>query len=102
MNIKRILQNKQYQFLICVIVAIILIMLISSFTKPSPKRVTLISDDLLRINNQIVLWSKYGYEIEVLIAQPIAVLSKTGQARSYSNPTPIIYKGNLLLIMKKD
>lgn len=32
MNIKKILQNKQYQFLICVIVAIILIVLITKIS----------------------------------------------------------------------
>lgn len=102
MNIKRIIQNKQYQFLACVIVAVILLVLASSFTKPETKRVTIISNDLLKINNNIVLFSKYGYEIEVLIAQPIAATNEFygGTIMIYERHT--IYKGDLLLIMKKD
>lgn len=94
---KKILKNEQYQFLVCVIVAILLIMLISSFNVVAPKRQTFISNDLVKVNSYIVLWSKYGYKIEVLLAQPIAVKYSTPY---YSSET--IYKGDILLIMKKD
>lgn len=95
------LQNKEYKFLACVIVAVLLIILISSFNAIEPKRVTIISKDLAKINNQIVLWSKYGYKIEVLIAQPIAVIYENAPI-PYGSEGGIIYKGDILLIMKKD
>lgn len=54
MNIKKIIQNKQYQFLACVIVAVIL-MLLMSFNKTETKRMTFISKDVYKINERIAL-----------------------------------------------
>ena len=71
---KRILQNKGYQFIACVIAAILLLLLVSSF-KTSIKVIkvhTYVSKDMKVIEKQINDWSAYGYEVTSMVSQGIA------------------------------
>ena len=71
---KRILQNKGYQFIACVIAAILLMLLVSSF-KTSIKVIkvhTYVSKDMKVIEKQINDWSAYGYEVTSMVSQGIA------------------------------
>jgi hypothetical protein len=101
---KRILQNKQYQFVACVIAAIILMFLVSSFkTTTKVVRVhTYVSKDIRVIQKDILDWTGYGYEVTALVSQGIAE-TNTYDGRHYymEGSSYHLTKSDILLVMSK-
>lgn len=100
---KRILQNKQYQFLACIITAIILIILISSFksTTKVVKVHTCVSKDIKVIEKQIADWSAYGYEVTSIVSQGIAESVTYDGRYCYGSINYHTTKSDILLVMSK-
>ena len=99
---KKIIQNKAYQFLACVIAAIILMFLVSSF-KTSIKVLkvhTYVSKDIKAVEKQVVDWSQYGYEVTCIVSQGIAE-SVTYDGRFYTIKDIHVTKSDILLVMTK-
>ena len=98
---KKIIQNKAYQFVACVIAAILLMLLVSSF-KTSIKVIkvhTYVSKDMKVIEKQINDWSAYGYEVTSMVSQGIAE-SVTYDSRFYNLKDIHITKSDIPTIMK--
>lgn len=99
---KKIIQNKAYQFVACVIAAILLMLLVSSF-KTSIKVIkvhTYVSKDMKVIEKQINDWSAYGYEVTSMVSQGIAE-SVTYDGRFYNLKDIHVTKSDILLVMSK-
>ncbi len=99
---KKIIQNKAYQFLACVIAAIILMFLISSF-KTSIKVLkvhTYVSKDIKAVEKQVVDWSQYGYEVTCIVSQGIAETNHY-DGRHYYPTYYRLTKSDILLVMTK-
>lgn len=98
---KKIIQNKQYQFVALVIAAILFMIFASSFVENKTKRVTYISNDLKYIQKQIVDWTNLGYEIEYVIPQSISETVRYDGRYQFVDGSYKMSKGDILLIMKK-
>lgn len=99
---KKIIQNKAYQFVACVIAAIILMFIVSSFktTTKVVKVHTYVGKDMKVIEKQILDWSAYGYEVTSMVSQGIAE-SVTFDGRFHSIKDIHVTKSDILLVMSK-
>lgn len=99
---RKIIQNKAYQFVACVIAAIILMFIVSSFktTTKVVKVHTYISNDIKVIQKHINDWSAYGYEVTSMVSQGIAE-SVTYDGRFYNLKDIHVTKSDILLVMSK-
>lgn len=98
---KKIIQNKQYQFVALVIAAILLMIFASSFAENKTKRVTYISNDLKVIQKQIIDWTNLGYEVEYIVPQSISETVRFDGRYEFGGHSYKTSKGDILLIMKK-
>lgn len=101
---KRILQNKGYQFIACVIAAIILMFLVSSFktTTKVIKVHTYVSNDIRVIQKDIITWTGYGYEVTSIVSQGIAESNHYDpRVYYYEGAKYHVTKSDILLVMCK-
>lgn len=89
------MQNKQYQFVALIISVIILMIVFSSFKSNTntPKLHTLVSNDMKMIEKDIIIWSKFGFEIKEIVPQSVSISTDAYNKESI--------KGDILLVMIK-
>lgn len=97
---KKILENKQYQFVALVIIAVLAMILLSFKPNVVTTKVHVyVSNDLRNIQRHIEDWTSYGYEVQEIISQDVAV-SVTSRG-AYTDTQEREAKGEILLVMIK-